>query len=96
MRTDILLANNDLSFEGNDLHIGLSDDQHTRHLLEIESGDLTQNPKCGVGIFQYLKGGLDGAFRRNIQLQFEGDGYILKNFDANSTSGAVSISYKLK
>lgn len=94
MRTDILL-DNDLDFviTDNDLTFGESDAQHGKLLLATIQGDWTQYPKTGVGLVQYLKGSFDGEARRNVRLQFEGDGYKVDELSFDPNSGATNINF---
>ena len=97
MRTDIILAANlDLEIDGNDFKIDSSNHQHGRLILGLKQGDLSQYPKVGVAIIQYLKGAFDGAARRNVQLQFESDAYRVDGVNFNTNTGALNINFNLK
>lgn len=77
-RTDILLdlaGDGDLLIKDGDFVIGESDNQNVKLILEADKGQLRFFPLLGVGIRKQLGGPVDGAVKRQIQLQLEGDGY---------------------
>lgn len=48
------IINDDLTFDKGDLVIGLSDEQHQKHILIAEKGEYKQFPELGVGIVNLL------------------------------------------
>lgn len=77
-RTDILLdlaGDGDLLIKDGDFVIGDSDNQNVKLILEADKGQQRFTPFLGVGIRRQLGGSVDGAVRRDIQLQLQGDGY---------------------
>lgn len=94
MRNDLLLdENNDLLITENDVTIGESDGQNGRLLLDTKKGDWTQFPNTGVGIIQYLKGAFDGEARRNVRLQFQGDGYKVDTLEFDVETGLLNLKF---
>jgi len=82
IRKDIIVDpkdNNDLVVYNGDFFIAYSDFQHTAHIVEADQGQYKQWPLVGCGIRRYLNGDIDGAVRRMIQLQLEGDGIKIRN-----------------
>jgi hypothetical protein len=94
MRNDFILdIHNDLLFTNNDVTIGESDNQHARLLIATKKGDWTQFPNAGVNIVQYLKGVFDGAARRNMRLQLQGDGYKVDTLEFDVNSGLLDLKF---
>lgn len=92
-RKDILLRDDDLSIVNGDWELNVSDAQHVYHIILNPKGSYKQYPLTGVGKSRLLNGTFDGALRREIQLQLEGDGYRLKGLRL-SESG-IDIQFEL-
>ncbi len=77
MRQDIMFGlvegAYDLSIEGGDFVIGLSDVQHTWHIMEAEQGAYKQSPLVGIGVRRMLNATLAGNEKHLILKQLEGD-----------------------
>lgn len=76
---DILLEDNDLKIVGGDFAIGDSDLQNVLLILATAAGSWKQFPLTGVGEAKFINAPLDGALRREIQLQLQADGYRLSS-----------------
>lgn len=82
IRKDIIvdpLDSNDLVVYQGDFFIAFSAFQHVAHIVEATPGQYKQNPLLGCAIRQHLNGDIDGAVRRQIQLQLESDGIKTRN-----------------
>lgn len=94
MRKDIGLDNDfDMIVDSNDMVLQPSDDQHIRLIMKTFSGNWTQNPYLGLGIDRFLKGNLDGNFRREIQIQMLIDGYKIE--DLKTENGLINLKYSV-
>lgn len=78
MRKDIMFGlvegAYDLSIEGGDFVIALSEVQHTWHIMEAEQGAYKQTPLVGIGVRRMLNATLAGNEKHLILKQLEGDG----------------------
>lgn len=90
-RQDILMKADDLDIENGDFVIGPSDLQHVYHIVLLPQGSWKQNPLTGVGRSRFLNGPLDGAIRRDVQLQLQADGYRLKTLDFKVAAGQQEL-----
>jgi hypothetical protein len=88
---DLLLSNDDLIVLNGDFATGESLGQHVQHIIASHKGEYKQNPLTGVGKSRFINGAIDGALRRDIQIQLEGDGIRLDAF--NVTDGQIQIDY---
>lgn len=92
--TDALLKSDftDLDMANGDFNIGESDLQNGLLIIRFHKGNLKSSPLTGVGEKRLLNGTVDGAFRREIQLQLEADGYRLKTL--NLTPEKIDIDFQ--
>lgn len=75
---DIILSENnyDLTFSNGDFKVEEADTQHIQLILDMNKGNLIQNPDVGVNISSFLNGNNNlQQLRRTISLQLEKDGY---------------------
>lgn len=92
IRQDIIvdpLDSNDLVVYQGDFFIAYSDFQHVAHIVEATPGNYKQWPLLGCAIRQHLNGDIDGAVRRQIQLQLESD--AIKTRNIAYTDGELKI-----
>lgn len=93
---DILLNDNDEVLVTNgDFTVGFSDQQHQKHLILIEKGEIKRNVTAGVGAMRYLESEKEAELLREIVVQFNGDGIQINNISIDST-GVIKTeaSYK--
>lgn len=69
----------DLVIAGNDLVIGVSDQQHREDLSIAEKGSIKQYPTAGVGARKFLEAEDPAGLLREIGLQFSADGMKVKS-----------------
>lgn len=91
MRKDILLNEvGDLLIEDGDFSVGIADEQHVEHIIQVQKGEFKEFPLLGFGIENYLKTNTEPLeFKRDLKVQLEYDGY--KNADVELTK-----DYQLK
>ncbi len=75
---DVLLQD-DLAISDGDFVVGNSDAQNVLLILSTAPGSWKQFPLTGVGEAKFINAPLDGALRREIQLQLQADGYRLNS-----------------
>ena len=88
-RDDILLnESNEVDFLGGDFLVGVSDQQHVRHIIEANKGHYYQNPFVGLGANDLINGTINrDELRQDIKIQLKADNYrplqvfIDSNFD---------------
>ena len=88
---DLLLSNDDLVVLNGDFLTGESQGQHVQHIIAAHKGEYKQAALTGVGKSRFINGAIDGALRRDIQIQLEGDGIRLDSFTV--TDGEIQIEY---
>lgn len=91
---DILIdlgGDGDLLVRDGDFVIGDSDQQNIKLLLEADKGQIRFWPFLGAGIRRQLGGSLDGAARREIQLNLQVDGYVSANVSYSNEVLTVSV-----
>lgn len=93
--TDLLLESDyDLLIENGDLVIGLSDEQHVALLLLTEKGEWRHDGLAGIGLQRQLSGPLGpterAALQREISLQLERDGFIVRTVQVTA-AGELTI-----
>jgi hypothetical protein len=71
---DVLLFDDDLMIADGDFVVGESRNQNISYIIRCRKGAFKQSPLIGYGEQRLLNGNLDGAARREIQLQLESDG----------------------
>ncbi|AUS06473.1 oxidase [Pseudotamlana carrageenivorans] len=82
--TDILIdTNNELIIENGDFVIGLSDEQHQKHIIIANKGEYKESPEVGVGIQQMLNNDEFTASLIEIKKQLEYDGMTVNNVSYN-------------
>lgn len=92
MRKDIALEQdtNDIRLEGGDFKIESSDLQHVEHIVHNQKGEYKEFPLLGFGAENYLKTNTEGvAFKRDLKVQLEYDGY--KNPDIDISEGIWNL-----
>jgi hypothetical protein len=88
--TDFLLNNEgDIRIEGNDLFIGVSDQQQQERLLLTEKGNIKQFPTAGVGTRVYLESEDQAGLLSEISRQFTGDGMKVKELRIDSNGKLI-------
>lgn len=90
-RQDIILKDDDLDIKNGDFVIGESDLQHVHHIVRMPKSSWKQYPLTGVGEARFLNGPLDGALRRDVQLQLQSDGYRLKKLAFLNAGGQQEL-----
>lgn len=78
MNKDVILNpndNNDLVIYQGDFFVAFSDQQHIAHIVEADTGQVKQYPLLGFGIRRHLNGQINGAVKRQLQLQLQSDGH---------------------
>jgi len=85
MRTDILLndAGDDLEIKNGDFVVGQSDLQNVMLIIRLHQGNIKQYPLIGYGEERLINSPVNGAARRQIQLQLQSDGYRPKRFEVS-------------
>jgi hypothetical protein len=68
----------DLRIEGDDLVLGVSDQQHRGDLLVTDKGAVKQFPDAGVGAQKFLEAEDKAGLLREIALQFGADGMTVR------------------
>ena len=92
--TDIIL-NDDIEIVNNDLNIGLSDDQHVRHIILANPGQFYQYPDLGYGVKSRLNGTLNTTVEKQlIKQQIESDNYDIStdNISIDVTNGVFKVN----
>lgn len=76
-RDDILLnESNELEFLAGDFLVGVSDQQHVRHILEANKGHYYQFPLVGLGARDLINGNINrDELRQDIKIQLKADNY---------------------
>lgn len=90
---DILLKNDELVISDGDFVVGESDLQNVLLIVSIPPGSWKQFPLTGVGEAKFINAPLDGALRREIQLQLQADGYRLNSVNI-LPSGNLDIQFQ--
>lgn len=90
---DILLQNDELVISDGDFVVGESDLQNVLLIVSIPPGSWKQFPLTGVGEAKFINAPLDGALRREIQLQLQADGYRLNSVNI-LPSGNLDIQFQ--
>lgn len=96
-RNDFLYdENGKLQTENGDFVTGTSDDQHVKLLLELNKGELKENPTIGVGLNQYLKKQHTSLteLKRAIKVGLEADSYKLNELVIED-NGEFNLDYEL-
>ena len=97
-RTDILIdaVTSDLTIQNGDFEMGPSDLQNVLLLMQIPKGSWKQFPLTGIGSAKFIGGPLDGALRREIQIQLEADGYRMKSVNYLPGTNQLDVQFDLK
>lgn len=80
----------ELALDSGDLKIGLSDDQHKKHLIIFEKGSLKEFPTACVGAYRQLENETKSELLREINIQFSGDGMKMKGVQVND-QGIINV-----
>ncbi|GAF05601.1 hypothetical protein [Saccharicrinis fermentans] len=97
-REDYLLdENNDFATANGDFVTGASDDQHVEMLLELNKGELKENPTVGIGLNKFLKQQNTSLnqIKREIKVGLKTDGYTVTDLSI-SEDGSFELDYKLE
>lgn len=93
MRTDILLndAGDDLAIKNGDFVVGQSDLQNVMLIIRLHKGNIKQYPLIGYGEERLINNPMNGAARREIQLQLQSDGYRPKRFEVTAETIDIEL-----
>ena len=88
---DLLLNDiGDLQLTGDDLVIGLSDEQHQEHILIGQKGSVKQFPDTCVGIENYINTSETTDMLREIRYQYEQDGMVVNTISYDEQAGKLT------
>ncbi|MCX6232611.1 MAG: oxidase [Bacteroidetes bacterium] len=95
MPQDILLDDSgDLACVDGDFVIGESTLQHQKLLLITQKGEWKENPKCGIGIENYLNDDDTNDMLNEINDQFEKDGMHVTSVNYINQQLQVDANYE--
>lgn len=90
MRKDIIHNDGELIIKNGDFLISESDTQHVEDIVISLAGDFKSTPMIGFGaIMQLKKNSSDSAFKRDLKIQLEYDGY--KNPEIDLSGGYKNL-----
>ena len=88
---DLLLNEaGDLQLTGDDLVIGLSDEQQQEHILIGQKGSVKQFPDTCVGIENYINTSETTDMLREIRYQYEQDGMVVNTISYDEQAGKLT------
>lgn len=93
MRKDIQHTAGDLVIKNGDFFVAWSDMQHVEDIVISTAGDFKSTPMIGFGaVLQLKKNPSESAFKRDLKIQLEYDGYTNPEIDLSGGYEKLKIN----